>query len=420
MKQLLKSAKKSYRVISTVALFCLLFASCRTHKTTTVLPSESAENATGTSPIVTNPIVSDTMDNTSLHPTLSMEEMTVALWQQLDDKKNNVWFSPLGLGLAMRTVAYGAKGDTQEQLRRIITDRRIESSNQIQIADALFVNPSIPLDANYIARCQAIGAEINQLPISAKVINLWANNHTNGKISHVFNDPMPAELKLVIANAVYFYAQWYEPFNEHATREDTFYLSSRARANEPTTLVPMMRKADRFYYKQTDDAQIIELPYQKDNKGNAFAMTLVLPREGLTASELLKKLTAEQLDKWLSLGYKEKVILRMPKLQIQYNRVLTDDLRKMGVTKPFTSKADFSGMSTMPLAINIVKQITYLDMNEKGTEAAAVTVAAMRLGSKPVQDDPIEMTVNRPFLMILHERNTHTPVFVGIIHNPKQ
>ena len=110
----------------------------------------------------------------------------------------------------------------------------------------------------------------------------------------------------------------------------------------------------------------------------------------------------------------------MPKLQIQYNRVLTDDLRKMGVTKPFTSKADFSGMSTTPLAINIVKQITYLDMNEKGTEAAAVTVAAMRLGSRPVQDDPIEMTVNRPFLMILHELNTHTPVFVGIIHNPKQ
>ena len=231
---------------------------------------------------------------------------------------------------------------------------------------------------------------------------------------------MPASIKMVIANAVYFYAQWADPFNERGTREDTFYLSSRAKEGEPYVMAPLMRKSDHFSYARTDDAQIITLPYEEDDKGHLFGMTIVLPREGLSASDLLAHLTAEQLNHWFDKQYYERVILRVPKIKMSYNRSLTDDLKAMGVTLPFTPAADFSGMSNTPLCIDMVKQSAFLDMNERGTEAAAVTVAAMKLGAAPHQEPPVNMTVNRPYLLILHDRKNHIPVFVGIIHTPKQ
>ena len=415
MKHFAATAKKSYLAIATVALFCLFLTACRSQKQATVQPEDNTSASADT-------LVNHyrTMDNEKLSPTLSMAEMTIGMWKLLDDGHTNVWFSPLSLALAMRTVADGAKGETQEQLRRVITDLDIQSSNQISIADALFIDPSVPLQANYVARCKARGAEMYQQTISAKRINQWASDHTNNKINQILDDPRPASIKMVIANAVYFYAQWADPFNERGTREDTFYLSSRAKEGEPYVMAPLMRKSDHFSYARTDDAQILTLPYEEDDKGHLFGMTIVLPREGLSASDLLAHLTAEQLNHWFDKQYYERVILRVPKIKMSYNRSLTDDLRAMGVTLPFTPAADFSGMSNMPLCIDMVKQSAFLDMNERGTEAAAVTVAAMKLGAAPHQEPPVNMTVNRPYLLMLHDRKNHIPVFVGIIHTPKQ
>ena len=357
------------------------------------------------------------MNDEALTPTLSPAEITVGLWQKLDDGQKNVWFSPLSLALAMRTVADGAKGETREQLRRVITDYELQQTELMKIADALFIDPHVPMEADYVARCQARGAELYKQKLTAQAINQWASDHTNGKINHLFDDPMPSRLKMVIANAVWFYAEWGEPFNERATREDTFYLSPRPNSEHYTT-VQMMRRKDHFSYKKTDEAEIITIPYKRMDDGLYFNMTIVLPREGLAASDLLKNLTAEQMDQWLSSNDSRKVILRVPKVKLSYNRQLTDDLKAFGITLPFTPAADFSGMSNMPLCIDMVKQSTYLDMNEYGTEAAAVTVAAMKLGAALHEDPPVEMTVNRPYLLILHERKT--PVFAGIIHNPNK
>ena len=411
------AAKKSYLVILTVALFCFFFAACRSAK-------QAIGNANQASAAkVSAPQTPQVMDNDTLTPTLSLPEMTIALWQQLDDQQHNVWFSPLSLALAMRTVADGAKGETQEQLRRVITDYPTIPSDQVKIADAVFVDPSIPLQADYIARCKARNAELYKQKLLAKDINRWANEHTNGKINHIFDDPMPSNLRMVIANAIWFYAEWADPFPERGTREDTFYLAPRTGQNEPSVIVPLMRKNDYFTYQQTADAQVIKLFYEQpaDTAQHRFAMTVVLPREGLSASDLLKHVTPEQFAVWLQPDGNDKVILRLPKIKLSYNRNLTDDLRHIGVTLPFTPAADFSGMSTTPLCIDLVKQSAYLDLNEQGTEAAAVTVAAMKLGAAiGHQSKPIEMTVNRPYLLILQDNTTHTPLFVGIIHNPKQ
>ena len=404
MKSLQPTTEKSF-VILTAALFCFFSVSCRSTKRSAQAAQQEKQ-------------VSGTMDNSVLTPTLSIAEQTVSLWQLLDDGQRNVWFSPLSLSLAMRTVADGAKGETREQLRRVITDSRIAASEQMKTADALFVEPSLPLEADYVKRCEARGAELYRQPLTAKNINQWASDHTNGKISHIFDDPMPSRLKMVIANAVWFYADWDDPFNERATREEVFHLSPRTGENEPQTHVQMMRKTDHFSYSETDDAQVITLPYKQESDSCSFAMTVVLPREGLSASDLLKSLTAERFSQWLTGGGYERVILRMPKVRLAYSRTLTDDLKAMGVTRAFQPDADFSGMSSVPLCIDMVKQCTYLDMNEQGTEAAAVTAVAMKLGSAPHQEKPKEMTVNRPYLLILHDRISKTPVFAGIVHNP--
>ncbi len=385
--------KKSCRVTFTVTLFCFLTIACSTTKQSsdsTVSPNQPA----------------------------SINEVTISLWQQASSNTTkNVWLSPVSVSLCMRPLYEGAKGDTRKELATLMCDYTAPASGQLQIANALFVIPSLTLKKDYVKQCQNQGLEIYKEPITASLVNKWATEHTNGKINKILEDPIRSGIKLIAANAIYFKGEWLNEFNPRATREDTFFL-----AQSQTTIVPVMHLTAYMNYLNTNDIQAVTLYYTSKNDSDSqqkYAMTVVLPKVGTDLNTVLQQATAETLTEWMSRSERKRVSLSLPKLKIQYDRELTDDLKAMGVQKAFNAGgADFSLMSNTPLCIDMVKQSSFLNLDEKGTEAAAVTVAALRATSARHQDDPIEMNVNRPYLLILQDYNNHTPLFVGTIYNP--
>lgn len=395
----LSISEKSCRVLCAVTLFCFLTTGCRSMQTSIPVPVQSPASVTPLS-------------------------VSLNLWQSAmaeNKSKTNIWLSPISVSMAMQSVYDGAVGQTKDELSNIVCDYHPESNDQLKIADALFVDPKLSLIADYEQRMRDKGAEIYQQVITGKDINQWASNHTNGKVNDIMPDPLKTPLDVVIANAIYFDADWIEPFRVSATREDTFYVTPK----HPIQ-VPMMRQTKSLSYMENDEMQAVTLYYsRKSNQQNnvRYAMTIILPKPQVNIEKLMAGMTTEKLDQWLDESYyfRRLVSLHLPKTTIQYNRILNQDLKNMGIRCAFSpSQADFSAMCRKQLFIDMVKQSSYLRMDEKGTEAAAVTVVGMKTTSARPSEDPVEMYVERPYLLVLRDMTNDVPLFVGTVYNPVQ
>ena len=342
----LSISEKSCRVLCAVTLFCFLATGCRSMQTPTSV-REQAQSAV-----------------TPLSLSLNLWQSTMA-----DNKnKTNIWLSPISVGMAMQSVYDGAVGDTKDELAVVVCDYRPVSTDQLKMADALFVDPRMSLLNSYEQQMRDKGAEIYQQVITGKAVNQWAGNHTNGKINYILEDPLKAPLNVVIANAIYFYADWAEPFNKSATREDTFYLTPKC-----TKQVPMMRRTDYMNYAENDEMQAVTLYYARSSSQQnkvRYAMTIILPKPRVFIEKLMAGMSSDKLESWLDESFysDRRVQLHLPKTTVSYDRVLNQDLKNMGVRCAFSpSKADFTAMCKDPMVIDMVKQSSFLRMDEKGS-----------------------------------------------------
>ena len=240
-------------------------------------------------------------------------------------------------------------------------------------------------------------------PSSLTTINDWASRATNRKIPSIMDEIDPNAVMFLI-NAVYFKGTWRSRFDAARTAASQFHAIGGA--NEPTTL---MHQKEKLRYHETEDVQAVDLLY-----GNsAFAMTVVLPRATRDINAMTEAMT---LASWSELTEKfaeREVELYLPKLKLEYERTLNDDLKALGMHQAFIEGgADFTRMSPVgrELFISTVKQKTFVDIHEEGTEAAAVTTVTMAPTSMPVI--PV-MRVDRPYLFAIRERFSGTILFVG-------
>ena len=173
-----------------------------------------------------------------------------------------------------------------------------------------------------------------------------------------------------------------------------------------------MSRTGKFRYLEQDAFQAVELPYSD----GAVSMFVFLPKGRLDA--FLGVLTAENFEQWTMRMESRKGTLELPRFKLENEYNLKDVLRPMGMSLAFTSRADFSAMSDEPLYISWVKQKTYVDVNEQGTEAAAVTgIGVMALAAR-MEPPPFHMVVDHPFFLAIRERQTGLILFLGAIFDP--
>lgn len=251
-------------------------------------------------------------------------------------------------------------------------------------------------------------------------VNEWAKEKTHGKIE----DLLPAGsvdngTRVVIANALYFKGAWKKPFDEESTKEGEFFL-----LDGKTIQVPMMHTTKKQYVKDFSTFKALRLPYSAGSDKRAFSMFILLPHEKNGLDSLEKDLDFKTLAEDLKHVTSEVPIkeFALPKFKISCGFEVPDALKTLGLALPFGAEADLTEMVDSPLAdklyVSNMYHKTFVEVNEKGTEAAAATGATITLRGLPMFQDPIDFVCDHPFLFVIKEELTNVIIFTGRITNP--
>ena len=362
------------------------------------------------------------------------------LYRAVAKGQTNVVLSPTSIGLALAMARAGARGETAAEMDAVM--RGLGSDDNaawlnaldvalatrsgtfkdaggqdlavaLRIANAPFAQKEMPLEKAYLeALASRFGAGLRLVDyISAtedarKLINGWVDEQTEQRIPELLvPGVLTPETRLALVNAIYLKAPWQTAFAAAATRPGTF-----TRADGTTVEVPMMQLGETLRYASGTGWRAVEIPYV----GGSLAMTVIVP-DDLAAFE--QALTADQLASITGTLADAPVSLTFPKFSIETKAQLADILKALGMPSAFDERADFSGITTAEqLQISDVIHQANIDVDEKGTEAAAATAVVMRAGAAPAE--PVTIRVDRPFLFALRDVPTGAVLFLGRVADP--
>ena len=353
---------------------------------------------------------------------------------QVSDGTKNVMISPISLTYALALATNGAAGKTQMEMRQVMNvgginvDRMNAGFRELMttlqndddqvnmlVANGVWTNQSIPISKSFMqiveGEYQATARSVNMADkATAPRINAWVARQTNNRIKDLVSSTSRDTLMMIV-NAVSFKADWSRPFSRDATAPGTFTTQGGQ-----TRTVPMMRQTGNYKYGVYNGAQVVTLPYGK----GAFAMTVVLPKQGHNVHAMLESMDSHAWDNLLAGTEGDRVALTMPKWTGQNSIAAKEFLMRMGMEVPFQpGKADFSGMSSVKSYITSVTHKTFVKVDENGTEAAAATSIEVGTTSAPV-DPPKTMNLNRPFLYAITNVRTGAILFLGIVADPSK
>jgi serine protease inhibitor len=358
------------------------------------------------------------------------------LFQEIQKQANaseNTFISPSSIAIALAMTYNGANGDTQtamnqalhlngmslEDLNRGHEDLKaaLEGSDpkiNLKIANSLWARQDVTFNPDFLRQNQNFyKAKVSVLdfkdPDSVGRVNNWVRRNTSGKIPKILDRINPDEF-LYLVNAVYFKGSWSVPFEKSATTPKPFTLASGGTKN-----APLMRRSAKFSYYENDQFQAVSLPYGSGR----WSMYVFLPNAKSNLTDFSKTLTSENWDKWLNSFQKRQGSLELPKFKTNFDISLKQALSAIGMEPAFNSNADFSKLSDRAAAISQVKHKTFVEVNEEGTEAAAVTaVGIVATSARPI-DEPFNMVVDRPFFCAIRDNQTGTVLFMGNIQDPE-
>jgi len=329
----------------------------------------------------------------------SNSAFAIDLYKQLKEKPDNIFFSPYSISTVLAVLYAGAREETARQIADVINlsleDEEYHSAfaeiqtnlNEIQTAgnvilhtaNSLWPQKKYPFLKEYLDLAKNVyQTEITPVDYYTNAeairlqINSWAKRKTNNKIKNLIPDATPSlirpETTLVIVNAIYFKGDWVTAFNKSNTHNAPFYLNP-----SKSIEASMMHQTSGFNYGEDDIVQVLELPY----KGNEVSMFIVLPREIDDLQRVENTLETEHIKEWSRNLYKELVAVYLPRFRMTYSVKLNDVLKAMGMKEAFTLGANFSGIDgeLNQIFIGFFLHKAFVDVNEKGTEAAAATAA---------------------------------------------
>ncbi|HEY2027337.1 MAG TPA: serpin family protein [Gemmatimonadaceae bacterium] len=340
-------------------------------------------------------------------------------------KDQNVFISPLSASMALGMTMNGASGTTYDQMRGALSFggmtqsdidagyhgliallRGLDPAVQLGVANSVWYRSDFPIRQSFLDTVStSFGARVAALdftnPSSVGTINGWVNDATGGKIASIIDTITPKDVMFLI-NAIYFKGSWRERFDPTLTGDAPFHGVAGDRP------MRLMHRTGTVRYFATGDLQAADLPY-----GNsAFNMTVLLPGEGHGIEALAASLQANQSLFSTDQFREMDVDFAMPRFKLEWQRALNDDLQALGMHDAFNSVADFTRMSPRgrELYISLVKQKTFVEVNEEGTEAAAATSVGVGVTALPAR--PI-MRVDHPFVFVVRERLSGTILFMG-------
>ncbi|MFS0727024.1 serpin family protein [Paenibacillus sp. 1P07SE] len=373
-----------------------------------------------------------------LDPAFAEDQLAFAfdLYRELqphkDNPQDNDTISPVSIATALSMTMNGAATDTLTEMEQALhsTDRTAEARNlgyevladllthsgkgaQVSLANSLWMREPLQFKDDFLTKNQShYNTEMTSLNFAdddaTKRINSWVREQTAGKIQQMFEHPIDDETILLLLNTVYFKGTWQQEFKPESTRTGSFTTAAGQQQD-----VSMMHNGGYFSYVQADGMQMIRLPY----KDSGLGMIVILPDEQLTLDALLGKLSPEQWQTWKAGLDSRQGHIGLPKFKLESQYVLNDTLQALGMRQAFdVGQADFTPMIELEenVFIGEVKHKTFIEVDEKGTEAAAATSVGMEAGSAQ-PEDPFDMVVDRPFFFAIEDERTSALLFMGSV-----
>ena len=351
----------------------------------------------------------------------------------------NVILSPTSMGLPFSILYNGANGATKDQLASVlqISGFSLYDLNEAakilmvrlntntpgitsNLSDSIWIKNGVALNGSFLMNAQAnYNAYITNLdfsdPQAPKTINDWVSSNTAGKISNAVPEQIDPETASYIINTAYFNGVWKYKFESDKIATRDFYKQDGTKV--PVQSMKMER--NNFLYLENELFQGVKLPYGTDGK---YSMLVLLPK-GSGVNTLLGKFDILTWQSWIYSFKERDGTLYLPKFKLEYDGKMKPLLKSMGLVLPFDEgSADFSKLSADGLSksfyISDVIHKTYIDVNENGTEAAAVTaIVVTPTSTEPVKPEvlPFVMDVNKPFFFAVVNEETQANLFVGIV-----
>ncbi len=350
-----------------------------------------------------------------------------------ETKCDNIMVSPLSVSLALAMTYNGADGETKTAMEKALKVygltpeeinltyhelvkalKSLDSKVLLEIANAIFYREGFQVEDEFVSTNKKYySAEISALDFwnekkALSTINGWVAEKTHGKIESILNDISPDHLMFLL-NAIYFKGIWQTEFKKENTRKLPFYSEEGKNIDVET-----MQRTDTLLYVSNELFSAIQLPYGK----GSYNMNIFLPHKQKTLENIISELNPENWKIWIeSFREKQNVDIKLPRFQYEYEITLNDILSEMGMGIAFTGAADFSKINKGGgLSIDFVKHKTFIEVNEEGTEAAAVTVVAIKESMTILTP----FIVDRPFMYAITEKNTGAILFMGTVKNPQE
>ncbi len=351
-----------------------------------------------------------------------------------DSDKENLMISPLSVSVALAMAYNGADGATKTEMENVLklkglTVEEINASYKMligalqsldekvvfEIANAIFYAEEFSVKPDFLSVNEDVyAAKVENLdfgsPEAVKTINSWVAEKTKDKIEKIIEKLNPLD-RMVLLNAIYFYGTWTNEFDKEGTHELPF-----KKTNDTTLEIPMMTKLEKLPYTSNNLFKAIKMPY-----GNGqYNMVVLLPVGANNSQDIIDELSTPNWKAWMeSLEMTDRVQVTMPRFKYAFETSLKKVLKTMGMEKAFMPKeADFSGISDEDLYISEAIHKSYIDVNETGTEAAAVTGLVFATTSID-QNPPVSFYVDRPFVYAITENDTGAILFIGEVNHPE-
>jgi serpin B len=364
----------------------------------------------------------------------SDNEFGLKLFQKVVEQEGekNIFISPLSVSMALGMTCNGANGSTKEAMENTLelshlTIQQINESYKtlielltsldskvtLDIANSIWYRQEFTFEPEFIDLNKTyFNAEVSGLnfndPNSVGIINNWVDKNTNGRITEVINSINPLDVMFLI-NAIYFKGTWTYEFDKDLTKDDWFYLSTGSEV-----ACKMMEQKGDFQYFANADFEAADLPYGD----GYFSMTIILPKPGTNIDDIIARFTPDDWEEWMSGFKKQGLVVQMPKFKLQYKLSLIPTLSALGMEIAFTDQADFTRMYPPgDLYISDVKHKTFVEVNEEGSEAAAVS--SVTIGITSLGDPTIPVfRVDRPFIFVIRDQHSGSIIFAGKIIEP--
>ncbi len=372
-------------------------------------------------------------------------EFALDLYGQISRGEGNRFVSPFSISCALAMTYAGAQDETAVQIaktlrfnlppaqlhsafHRLITDLHSRNSAQkgsketydveLLTANALWCQTGeriVPdfqqrIESNYQGGLYPVDFR-KDTERARRTINTWIEEQTKGKIEDLLKpQQLDSRTVLVLTNAIYFKALWDIPFSHESTAPSDFHASSTDKIR-----VDMMNLSARFRYFEDSGLQALELPY----KGRALAMVILLPKSPDGLAQLESSLSAAKLENWSNKLAARKVDVSLPKFKFTQECDLKDSLAELGMPVAFDSaRADFSGITgKRDFAISAVVHKAFVEVDERGTEAAAATGVVMTR-TAVLAAPPVAFRADHPFCFLIRDTSTGSILFLGRLVRP--